>query len=788
MTDVGVLVAIDDESIKPRPELDYTSRDFTAIRAQLIGLAKGIMPEWTTSGESADFGTLLIELFAYMGDTLNFYIDRTASEAFLSTAVRPQSVMYIADMLGYIPIGQHAASVTLTFNMDESLDPDHPLPDVTLPRGTRVHNTGDGAATLIVFEIQEEFTIKPGGEVSIFATEGITVRDALIGTVHGAPNADFIIQDTGVIYGTVEVITIEGYQTVVWSHVTDISLARPNQTAFTTYQDDQNRTHVVFGDNAAGRIPSVNSQVYVNYRFGVGAIANELTAGSLKTIIPPPTVDITTISVTNDKAPIGGSDPESIASIRYSVPRSGARIRNRAVTLNDYADLAMQVPGVAKSVSYGTVYTSVRVRIAPVGMDQDDAAMERLTKAVDQYLTDKILIGSSVYIEPPTSDALWQMLYIRMVIHVAETYNRSSVREQVDSVIRKILDYDIVDFGTRVTMGSIYRAVLSVAGVDWADLRWLSVDPPPDIDPSTPAGGGGASQPLFTGTWQYNTSTSTGDPGTRKQSLNDPTTITRITFSKNDITDTLKGVNLLALKVGDHIVMRPQSNTTSWRSFIVTAAPVNNAGSPGWVDITVVLNQAADTLITPNANDPILFDFLRFTPSPVSAGDVADIDVDDLKIPRIETTEYVEEDTDEVQVLTATGPPTGGQWKLTTITNKHGTIQTADIAYNAKAADIKAALNTAIPGNTITVATTGTDAAADTINTKPMRLTFEDYGNVSTSTIQAGTTPLSGAGAGIGVTITTEGASSIYVEAGLTEDERTHDGLWVIARGGLANT
>ena len=44
--------------------------------------------------------------------------------------------MYIADMLGYIPIGQHAASVTLTFNMNASLDPDHPLPSVTLPRGT----------------------------------------------------------------------------------------------------------------------------------------------------------------------------------------------------------------------------------------------------------------------------------------------------------------------------------------------------------------------------------------------------------------------------------------------------------------------------------------------------------------------------------------------------------------------------------------------------------------------------------------------------------------------------
>ena len=57
------------------------------------------------------------------------------------------------------------------------------------------------------------------------------------------------------IYGTVEIITVEGFQTVRWSHVSDLSLARPNQTAFTTYQDDQDRTHVVFGDNALAASP-----------------------------------------------------------------------------------------------------------------------------------------------------------------------------------------------------------------------------------------------------------------------------------------------------------------------------------------------------------------------------------------------------------------------------------------------------------------------------------------------------------------------------------------------------
>ena len=48
------------------------------------------------------------------------------------------------------------------------------------------------------------------------------------------------------------------------------------------------------------------------------------------------------------------------------------RIKSRAVTLNDYADLAMQVPGVAKSVSYGTVYTAVQVVIAPIDGKGDD--------------------------------------------------------------------------------------------------------------------------------------------------------------------------------------------------------------------------------------------------------------------------------------------------------------------------------------------------------------------------------------------------------------------------------
>ena len=120
-----------------------------------------------------------------------------------------------------------------------------------------------------------------------------------------------------------------------------------------------------------------------------------------------------------------------------------------------------------------------------------------------------------------------------------------------------------------------------------------------------------------------------------------------------------------------------------------------------------------------------MFDFLRFTPSPLSVGDVADVVVDDLHIPRIEDTEVIEQSTDEIQVVTPSGTITGGTFRLTLLT-----LQTADIAWDATAAAIKTALNTAIPDNTITV-------TGGPLPTAPITLTYVGYGHVAQVTVQA---------------------------------------------------
>ena len=478
MTDTGILVSLEDEDVfRSRVVLDYTSRDFTAIRAQLVGLAEGLMPEWETVGESSDFGTLLLELFAYMGDVMHFYIDRTASEAFLGTAVRRQSVMYIADMLGYRPIGQQAATVKLYFSLDANAEE-----EITLPARTRVYNETDNAESVVVFETDVEITIEPGKvDLSVTATEGVSVRDVVLGLSLGIPNSEYLLREKGIVYGTVAVQSDEAGQTLPWTFVTDLALARPTQPVFTTFLDDQDNTHVVFGDNAAGRIPPVDATMYVSYRYGVGRKANDLAPNTINTISASSAtnIDMWGVTVRNPQSPIGGTDPETVESMRFSIPRAASRIKSRAVTLNDYADLAMQVPGVAKSVSYGTVYTAVHVVIAPVDGKGDENYMTKLCLQVEDYMKDKIIVGSTVYAEPHDVEDLWETIHIRLLVHVIEGYNRTSVRLQVESVITRLLEFNNVDFGWRVSIGKIYRAALAVQGTEWVELMWLDTAPGP---------------------------------------------------------------------------------------------------------------------------------------------------------------------------------------------------------------------------------------------------------------------------------------------------------------------
>lgn len=82
------------------PAVDYTDKDFDALRARLVALVRSVFPDWSDF-DTASFGTVLLELYAFVGDVLTFYQDNLARESRLVTATQRKNVIALARMFGY---------------------------------------------------------------------------------------------------------------------------------------------------------------------------------------------------------------------------------------------------------------------------------------------------------------------------------------------------------------------------------------------------------------------------------------------------------------------------------------------------------------------------------------------------------------------------------------------------------------------------------------------------------------------------------------------------------------
>ena len=72
---------------KKYPVINYTSREFNTIRNDLIEHAKRYYPDTYRDFNQASFGALMVDMVAYVGDILSFYVDYQANESFLTNAI-----------------------------------------------------------------------------------------------------------------------------------------------------------------------------------------------------------------------------------------------------------------------------------------------------------------------------------------------------------------------------------------------------------------------------------------------------------------------------------------------------------------------------------------------------------------------------------------------------------------------------------------------------------------------------------------------------------------------------
>jgi Baseplate J-like protein len=459
--------------------VDYLSRDFTSLRNDLIGIIQTRIPSWTATDPS-DFGIALVEAFAYVGDMISYYIDRNANEASISTAVQRNSILNIAQTYGYTPAGYRQSYVNLTFSNSSSSD-------ITVPSGTvvtgqvvvnntvqNVNFTTPPNSDLVVPANSSATTTAFAGElISILNTSADPTYGELIGTSDGTPSQAYSLSQTSVVDGNTTVYIQDGDVYSQWTQVTHLTDYGPYDLVYTLTSDENNVVYVNFGDGVSGAIPVIYSEIRAMYTVGGGSVSN-VAPDVINTITYVPglsdsqlTALQSTLTVYNAEAAIGGDDPESNDSIRISAP-AALSSGNRAVTLNDFTSLAVTVNNCGKANAVSENWSSVTLYLAPVrsagttdpqpGLNPDGTESVEYTTLeanVQQYLSDKVLIGTQVTTQPP--------VYIDLAINLEYVLYPSASSSTAEANIMKTIltayQYTNMDFADTIYPSDIAQLV-----------------------------------------------------------------------------------------------------------------------------------------------------------------------------------------------------------------------------------------------------------------------------------------------------------------------------------------
>ena len=452
------------------------------MRERLAQLAQSAYPEWTDHS-AANFGNLMLDLFAYVADVLGKYIYRQAGEGRLATVTQRENAVALARMLGYTPAGATAARAAVSF----SLDTVNPAP-VSIPAGYIV-KTRD-VTPPVEFRVFESIVIPPGQLTAKGTVEHSQTHKQVVDS-SGLPDQRVPLTHGRYLDKSVSVRSTEQGE---FTEVATFLDSTPGDQHFVIFVGQSDQATVCFGNGVMGVAPK--GRLDITYKTGGGSDGN-VNAGSIS-VPGAPLLDgggrPVRVRVTNPGAATGGSDRESIDSIRQRAPASLRRAQ-RTITREDFESNALRVPGVARALMTTTnedkkiEANTGRLYIVPEGLEDADGFGEadaELAKAVHRQvthtypctLTFQVDIGRPTYlpieidadVEATTPE---QNIQSRTAVMLEPSDPHGALRGQVEQRLRQLFALNLSD-GTpnpRANFGYYLGASPGERGdVPWSDV------------------------------------------------------------------------------------------------------------------------------------------------------------------------------------------------------------------------------------------------------------------------------------------------------------------------------
>lgn len=278
----------------------------------------------------ASMGMMLLDIIAFGLDTLSFYIDRRATEVYLSTARTRRGVSRLSRQLGYKMGGSVSSSGDLSVSIDTPQ-----IVNVTI--GENFQFKGPGQT---VFRATRDVTWTPAEQTAglikqVPVSEGTFVTETF--SSDGTPNQVFDLSrvpDGQYISSGSVSVTVDG---APFEEVDFLDFGATDQFEV-AYNDDPPTLR--FGDGTIGNIPSSNATIVVSYVATFGKSGN-VGPNTIQDVVSPLVVvgNNVDLTINNARKTSGGDDPETLEHAKAYAGRV-FNSRKVAITRNDYNALS----------------------------------------------------------------------------------------------------------------------------------------------------------------------------------------------------------------------------------------------------------------------------------------------------------------------------------------------------------------------------------------------------------------------------------------------------------------
>jgi len=342
------------------PWVGYLTRSATTIKVSVIARLKIAVAEITDFTDS-NILIVILDIFSGIAEMLNYYIDNIARETFITTVRRYSSMLNITQLIDYRVRSAwgYMVDITLLF-LDTDGNPITTNGDFTIPKDTKFTIKGLTYTTL------QDYIVPTGNIGCNLPVQQLSskVTGSLLGMGDGTINQRYILpsnyQD-----GSLETQSPNG---TLWTLRDTLAFSGPTDLDFiVNISSVDGLPYLCFGDNVNGQAPSPGDQVLGSYYTTEGS-NGKVSAGSTVVLSSALALPSNVISVNytllNDAT--SGKDIEDIEDIREKAPLS-LRTLDRAVTKQDFIDIAKLAPGMGKANLTAACGEAVQIYIYPWG-------------------------------------------------------------------------------------------------------------------------------------------------------------------------------------------------------------------------------------------------------------------------------------------------------------------------------------------------------------------------------------------------------------------------------------